>query len=54
MRGPSPDRNERRLTVKLSPNRQVVIPKQLCDELDLHPGDLLQGTVDDGRVVLTP
>jgi AbrB family looped-hinge helix DNA binding protein len=40
--------------MKLSPNRQVVIPKRLCDELDLHAGDFLEGTVEGGRVVFTP
>jgi AbrB family looped-hinge helix DNA binding protein len=43
-----------RLTVKLSPNRQVVIPKRLCDALELRAGDLLEGTIEEGRVVFTP
>ena len=40
--------------VTLSPNRQVVIPKRLCEKLDLQPGDLLTGTIEAGRVVFTP
>jgi len=40
--------------VTLSSNRQGVIPKQLCEELDLQAGDLLAGTIDGGRVVFTP
>jgi AbrB family looped-hinge helix DNA binding protein len=40
--------------VTLSPNRQVVIPKRLCDELDLKAGNLLEGTLEGGRVVFTP
>jgi AbrB family looped-hinge helix DNA binding protein len=42
------------VTVKLSPNRQVVIPKKLCEQLDLRAGDLLDGAVESGRVVFTP
>ena len=42
------------MTVKLSPNRQVVIPKAICDALDLRAGDLLEGTLEDGQVVFTP
>jgi AbrB family looped-hinge helix DNA binding protein len=54
MHGLRPCQAERRLTVKLFPNRQVVIPKRLCEELDLRAGDLLEGTVEEGRVVFTP
>jgi AbrB family looped-hinge helix DNA binding protein len=54
MDGRTPSRSARRLTVKLSQNRQVVIPKPLCDALDLRAGDILEGTLEEGRVVLTP
>jgi AbrB family looped-hinge helix DNA binding protein len=54
MDGRKSSRPERRLMVTLSPNRQVVIPKRLCDELDLKAGDLLEGTLEGGRVVFTP
>ena len=54
MDGGTPSRRERRLTVKLSLNRQVVIPKPLCDALDLRAGDILEGTLEEGRIVLTP
>jgi len=40
--------------VKLVSNRQVVIPKRLCEQLGLRTGDLLDGAVESGRVVLTP
>jgi len=40
--------------VKLVSNRQVVIPKRLCGQLGLRTGDLLDGAVESGRVVLTP
>lgn len=43
-----------RLTVKLSANRQVVIPKRLCEEIPLETGDLLDVTIEEGRVVFTP
>jgi hypothetical protein len=41
MKGRRARRTGRRLTVTLSPNRQVVIPKQLC-ALDLRAGEALQ------------
>ena len=43
-----------RLTAKLSANRQVVIPKRVCDELALQAGALLEVAVEKGRVVFTP
>jgi AbrB family looped-hinge helix DNA binding protein len=54
MKGRRAHRTGRRLTVTLSPNRQVVIPKQLCEALDLRAGDLLEGSLEAGRVVFTP
>jgi AbrB family looped-hinge helix DNA binding protein len=54
MEGRRVHQSGRRLTVTLSPNRQVVIPKQLCDALDLRAGDLLEGSLEAGRVVFTP
>jgi len=42
------------VTVKPSPSRQIVIPKPPCGQLALHPGDLLEGTVESRRVILTP
>jgi len=32
----------------------VTIPQQVRDQLDLHEGDNLLVTVEDGRIVLTP
>jgi AbrB family looped-hinge helix DNA binding protein len=40
--------------VKISPSRQVVIPKHIYDELELTPGDYLEVTQLDGKVVFTP
>ena len=40
--------------MKLVSNRQVVTPKRLCEQLGLRTGDLLDGAVESGRVVLTP
>ena len=54
MQGRISRHTDRRHTVKLSPSRQVIIPKPLCEELQLGVGDLLEGTVEEGRVVLTP
>lgn len=40
--------------VKLGASRQVVIPKQLHDQLGLAAGDYLEVQVQDGKVVFTP
>jgi AbrB family looped-hinge helix DNA binding protein len=40
--------------VKLGASRQVVIPKQLHDQLGLAAGDYLEVEVQDGKVVFTP
>src|SRR4029450_9045168 len=39
--------------VTLSSNRQVVIHKELCEELDLQAGDLLAGRIEGGRGAVT-
>jgi len=39
---------------KLGQRRQVVIPKEICEELGLHVGDYLEVQTEDGRVVIKP
>jgi AbrB family looped-hinge helix DNA binding protein len=39
---------------KLGQRRQVVIPKQICDELGLREGDFVEVTSDAGKVVIKP
>jgi AbrB family looped-hinge helix DNA binding protein len=41
-------------TLTISPKYQVVIPKQIREKLDLHPGERVQAIGYDGRVELIP
>lgn len=40
--------------VKIGVSRQVVIPKQIHDQLGLTPGDYLEVELQEGKVVFTP
>lgn len=39
---------------KLGQRRQVVIPKEICDELGLKEGDFVEVTSMEGKVVIKP
>jgi AbrB family looped-hinge helix DNA binding protein len=39
---------------KLGQRRQVVIPKEICDELGLQEGDFVEVTSTKGKVIITP
>lgn len=39
---------------KLGQRRQVVIPKEICDELGLHEGDFVEVTSTQGQVIIKP
>jgi AbrB family looped-hinge helix DNA binding protein len=39
---------------KLGQRRQVVIPKEICDELGLAEGDFVEVTSTAGKVIITP
>ncbi len=39
---------------KLGQRRQVVIPKEICDELGLHEGDFVEVTSAEGQVIIKP
>jgi AbrB family looped-hinge helix DNA binding protein len=39
---------------KLGQRRQVVIPKEICDELGLHEGDFVEVTSTEGKVIIKP
>jgi AbrB family looped-hinge helix DNA binding protein len=41
-------------TLTISPKYQVVIPKQIREKLDLHPGQQIQAIQYDDRVELVP
>lgn len=40
--------------VRIGPKHQVTIPKPVSEALGLNPGDFLDATAQDGRIVLTP
>jgi AbrB family looped-hinge helix DNA binding protein len=39
---------------KLGQRRQVVIPKEICDELGLAEGDFVEVTRAEGKIIITP
>jgi AbrB family looped-hinge helix DNA binding protein len=39
---------------KLGQRRQVVIPKEICDELGLEEGDFVEVTRAVGKIIVTP
>jgi AbrB family looped-hinge helix DNA binding protein len=39
---------------KLGQRRQVVIPKEICEELGLHEGDFVEVTSTEGQVIIKP
>ncbi len=39
---------------RLGQRRQVVIPKEVCEELGLHEGDFVEVTSAQGSVVIRP
>ena len=39
---------------KLGQRRQVVIPKEICDELGLQEGDFAEVTSTEGKVIIKP
>lgn len=41
-------------TTRISPKHQITIPKPIFDEAQLEPGDLLDATTENGKIVLTP
>ena len=40
--------------VKIGPNRQVTIPKDIFQSLGLEVGDILEATIENGRVIYIP
>jgi AbrB family looped-hinge helix DNA binding protein len=39
---------------KLGQRRQVVIPKEICDELGLQEGDFVEVTRQQGTIIIKP
>lgn len=40
--------------VVLRPKRQVTLPKEICDQLGIGPGDVLELTVEDSTIIARP
>ena len=40
--------------VVLRPKRQVTIPKEICDQLGIGPGDVLELTVEGSTIIARP
>lgn len=38
----------------LRPKRQLTVPQQFCDELGIGPGDTLELTVENAKLIATP
>ena len=41
-------------TVRIGPNRQVTIPQDVLEKMELGAGDTLEAEVREGKLVLTP
>ncbi len=47
--------SERKIAnVVLRPKRQVTLPKEICDRLDIEPGDVLELLVEDSALIARP
>lgn len=44
----------KRANVILRPKRQVTLPKEICDQLGIGPGDILELTVEDSVITARP
>lgn len=40
--------------IVLRPKRQVTLPKEICDRLGIGPGDVLEMTVEDSKIIARP
>ena len=45
---------EHRTAVVLRPKRQVTLPKKICDQLGIEPGDVLEMVVKEDTIVVRP
>jgi len=40
--------------VVLRPKRQVTLPREICDQLGIGPGDVLEVTIEDSVIIARP
>lgn len=45
---------DKKVDVVLRPKRQVTIPKEICDKLEIGPGDVLELAVEDSLLIARP
>lgn len=42
------------IDVALRPKRQVTLPREICNQMGIGPGDVLEMTVDDSTLIARP
>ncbi|HSW58705.1 MAG TPA: AbrB/MazE/SpoVT family DNA-binding domain-containing protein [Dehalococcoidales bacterium] len=47
-------KNKNASDVVLRPKRQVTLPREVCDQLAIQPGDVLEVTVEDNTLIARP
>jgi AbrB family looped-hinge helix DNA binding protein len=45
---------EKKIGVVLRPKRQVTLPREVCDQLGIEPGDVLELAVEDSTLIARP
>ena len=45
---------EKKTGVVLRPKRQVTLPREVCDQLGIEPGDVLELAVEDSTLIARP
>lgn len=40
--------------IMVRPKRQVTLPREVCDQLGIRPGDILEVRVEDGALIARP
>jgi AbrB family looped-hinge helix DNA binding protein len=48
------DMAEKKTGVVLRPKRQVTLPREVCDQLGIEPGDVLELAVEDSTLIARP
>jgi AbrB family looped-hinge helix DNA binding protein len=52
--GGNPMAEKKAADVVLRPKRQVTLPREICDQLSIRPGDVLEVTVEDSTLIARP
>jgi AbrB family looped-hinge helix DNA binding protein len=54
VRHPKPERGETSVRAVLRDRRQLTVPRAVCEELGIRPGDGLDLRVEDGSLIIRP